>query len=222
MDAAASAVAAAVSTVLAVVLLARAATRGRAHLGAWGVSLALFATGCAALFWGAARSWTPALFRTYYLAGAVLTVPMLGLGSMWLLAPRVAKGLTVVVGAFVVVASTVVVTADTRVAVPVEEVPEGRTLFEAPPRAFAVIGNAAGTLLVVGGTALSVARVLRRHRTPRDSRHLQANLLICAGVLVAASGGLFLFLGDAASKAVPLALAAILIFAGYLRTPRRD
>ena len=222
MDVAASAVAALVSAVAAAVLLARGIGRRRAHLVAWGVSLALFAVGCAAILWGSAASWTPAVFRTYYLAGAVLTVPILGLGSVWLLAPRVAKGLTVVVLAFCVVAALVVLTAGTRHPVPAHEVPEGRVLFDPPPRVFAVVGNVAGTLLVVGGTVGSIVRIVRRRRAgaegPLDRRYLQANVLITVGVLAAASGGLLLFLGEAASKSVPLALAAVLIFAGYLRT----
>jgi hypothetical protein len=222
MNVAASAVATAVSVALAARLLAEGVRRRRPHLLCWGISLALFAIGCAALLWGAVAHWTPSLFRTYYLCGAVLTVPILGLGSVWLLAPRAAKGLTIVVGAFSLVAAVVVLTAATKAPVPADRVPEGKELFKAEPRVFAVLGNVAGTLLVVGGTAISAVRVVRRRRagttTELDGRYLQANLLIAAGTLVAASGGLFLFLGESASKAVPLALAAILIFAGYARS----
>ena len=207
---------------LAAVLLQRGASARRAHLVAWGLSLALFAVGCAALLWGAAQHWTPAVFRTYYLAGAVLTVPVLGLGSVWLLAPRAARGFTVIVTAFVVIASIVVVTAALKAPLPATGVPEGKLVFKTEPRVFAVIGNVAGTLFVIAGTALSIVRIVRRRRdgtaTPLDGRYVQSNLLIAAGTAVAASGGLFLFLGASASKAVPLAIAALLIFLGYART----
>src|SRR5439155_27356926 len=103
-----------------------------------------------------------------------------------------------------------------------DAVPRGKPRSEAPPRVLAVIGSVAGTLLVVGGTVGAIVRIVRRRRrgtaAGADARFLQANVLIAGGVLVAASGGLFLFLGEAASKAVPLAVAAVLIFAGYLRT----
>lgn len=221
VDVVAPAIAAAVAGVLAVILLLRAFSERGPHLLAWGLSLALFSVGCGALLWGAVLAWTPAVFRIYYLAGAVLTVPILGLGSVWLLAPRVAKGLTVVVGAFVVLATFVVLTAATRLPVPLHQVPEGKQLFDRPPRLFAVFGNVGGTALVVGGTVASIVRVVRRRRHASsgalDSHYLQANALIAAGTLVAASGGLLLFLGEFASKSVPLAIAAALIFCGYLR-----
>ena len=222
MDVVASALAAAVAVTLAALLLARGLLRRRAHLLAWGSALALFAVGCLALLWGAWASWTAGVFRAYYLAGGVLCVPVLGLGTVWLLAPRLARGLTVVVVAFAVVATPVVLKAETRQNVAPDKVPEGKKLFDPPPRRFAEFGNIAGTLLVVGGTAAAVSRARRRRRrgesSPLDGRYVQANLLITAGVVVAAGGGLFLFLGDAASKSVPLALAAILIFCGYLRS----
>jgi drug/metabolite transporter (DMT)-like permease len=222
MDAWASGIAAAVALVLSAILLTRGIGRHHAYLISWGLALGLFALGCSALLWGSARSWTPAVFRVYYLAGAVLTVPVLGVGSVWLLAPRVGRVASLGVVAFAIAGVLVVLGAATRGPVPADKVPEGKQLFGVGPRALAVSGNVAGTALVVGGTVGSIVRIVRRRREgterARDARYLQANVLITIGVLVAASGGLFLFLGDAASKAVPLAIAAVLIFVGYLRT----
>ena len=73
----------------------------------WGLGFLLFAVaaGCEAL---AQRiGWSPGLFRTYYLAGGVLTVAYLGAGSAWLLLPRRARdwlvgGLAVATAAAVV------------------------------------------------------------------------------------------------------------------------
>src|SRR5919106_433665 len=83
-DTIAAAVATLLSATLATMILARGWGTRRAHLLAWGTSLGLFAVGSATLTFGSATSWTPALFRLYYAAGAVLTVPFLGLGSVWL------------------------------------------------------------------------------------------------------------------------------------------
>ena len=55
---------------------------------AWTVSLALFALGAGALWWAEARGWSLASFRVFYLAGAVLNVPWLALGTVYLLAGR--------------------------------------------------------------------------------------------------------------------------------------
>ena len=64
---------------------------GEKVLWALGFLFFALAAGCEAL---AQRiGWSPALFRTYYLAGGVLTVAYLGAGSAWLLLPsRAATG----------------------------------------------------------------------------------------------------------------------------------
>src|SRR5919106_1418784 len=182
-DTIAAAVATLLSATLATMILARGWGTRRAHLLAWGTSLGLFAVGSATLTFGSATSWTPALFRLYYAAGAVVTAPL-------------------------------------REPVAPDVVPEGKDLFGAWPRTLAVVGNVVGTILVVGGTVRSILRVAsRRHRgIEADRRMLQANLLITLGVVVAGSGGAFLGFGEAASKAIPLALAASLIFLGYMRS----
>lgn len=78
----ATAVAAAVSAVFTAALLGRWRTgRGRAHLY-WGLALALFAVASLAMLVGVLAGWSEALFRAFYLGGAVLTVPWLAMGSV--------------------------------------------------------------------------------------------------------------------------------------------
>ncbi|HEX2027913.1 MAG TPA: hypothetical protein VHF25_07935 [Nitriliruptorales bacterium] len=62
----------------------RYVVRGRVNpaLLHWTVALALFTVGAAALAWGEAAGWSSASFRVFYLAGAVLTVPWLALGTV--------------------------------------------------------------------------------------------------------------------------------------------
>jgi hypothetical protein len=218
LDTIAAAAATVLSATLATMILARGLSTRRAHLLAWGTSLGLFALGSAALTVGTAASWTPALFRLYYAAGAVLTVPFLGLGSLWLHAPRAGRVATLVVALFAAAAVIVVISAPLRGPVPPEAVPEGKELLGAWPRALAVVGNIVGTIVVVGGTVRSIVSVASRRAIETDRRMLQANVLITLGVVVAASGGAFLGLGEAASKAIPLALAASLIFLGHTRS----
>ena len=70
---------------------------GEKALWALGFLLFAVAAGCEAL--AQRTGWSPGLFRTYYLAGGVLTVAYLGAGSAWLLLPprarRPAGGLAV-------------------------------------------------------------------------------------------------------------------------------
>ena len=53
--------------------------------GAWTVALALFAFASAALATGASTGWDRGVFRVFYLLGAVLNVPWLALGTVYLL-----------------------------------------------------------------------------------------------------------------------------------------
>src|SRR5205814_3141348 len=55
----------------------------------WGIGFLLFAFAAATEAVAHRAGWTTPLFRTYYLAGGVLTVAYLGAGSAWmLLRPR--------------------------------------------------------------------------------------------------------------------------------------
>ena len=56
------------------------ATR-RPELAAWSAALLGLAAASAALTWGAAAGWDARAFRVYYLFGALLTAPLLGVGS---------------------------------------------------------------------------------------------------------------------------------------------
>jgi hypothetical protein len=70
------------------ILLKQFADRRRPHQAAWGGALICF--GAAAL-WEAAGvygGWTPLLYKGYYLLGAILNVGWLGVGTIYVLAPR--------------------------------------------------------------------------------------------------------------------------------------
>ena len=58
------------------------------HQGAWTFALALFALASAALATAASTGWDRGTFRAFYLLGAVLNVPWLALGTVYLLARR--------------------------------------------------------------------------------------------------------------------------------------
>lgn len=84
-----------------------------AAMGAWAIALAQFALASAALAGGFAFGWSGPLYRAYYLFGAVLNVPWLGLGTVWLLMGRpVTLAATVVVVVASVAAAVVVAGAE--------------------------------------------------------------------------------------------------------------
>lgn len=78
-----------VSAVFAVQLLRRWAHRGRTPATLyWGIALVLFSLASAAMLVGVLAGWSDASFRVFYLAGAVLNVPWLALGSIAINARR--------------------------------------------------------------------------------------------------------------------------------------
>ena len=68
--------------------LERWLARRRRHDLAWAAAMALFALGALAYFFGVATGWRAWSFKVFYLLGGVLTVPVLALGTVYLLGGR--------------------------------------------------------------------------------------------------------------------------------------
>ncbi|MDQ6927530.1 MAG: hypothetical protein M3159_02565 [Actinomycetota bacterium] len=189
--------------------------RRRRHELAWSVSLAMFTLGSAALWLGAANGWNPAVFRAFYLFGAVLNVPFLALGTIYLLGgPRLGDR----VGAGVALAATfaagVLVASPLRAAIPVHELPKGSDVFGALPRVLAAVASGVGAVVVIAGAVWSAWRLRGRRAT---ARMVFANVLIAVGTIVLGIGGLFnSALGEMEAFAVTLVIGITLIFAGFL------
>ena len=73
---------------LAGLLGARYRSSRRPELLAWAVGLGAYAVAAAAIAWGEAAGWDERAFRVYYAAGALLTAPLLGAGSLLLAGRR--------------------------------------------------------------------------------------------------------------------------------------
>lgn len=71
-------------------LLRQWRAKRRHHALAWAISLALFAGGTLAIALGVGLGWSYATFGTYWLLGALLTVPFLAVGQLHLMAPKLA------------------------------------------------------------------------------------------------------------------------------------
>jgi hypothetical protein len=199
--------AALVSLRLSAELVRRFRRRRAPELLAWAAALAAYAAAAGALAWGAAAGWSAAAFRVYYLAGGLLTAPLLGAGSLLLVRKRWAAPVALVYAGLAV---------GVAVAVPLEgafagtDVPEAQDVLELwPARVLAIAGNSLGTLAVV----LVALATLRRRPL--------GNALLLAGVGVAAVGSGLAGLGVGALAPV-LAIAALLLYAGFVApTPRR-
>src|SRR5919205_3836768 len=78
----------AVATVFAQATGVRWSRSKAPHQGAWTFALALFALASAALATGSGTGWDNGTFRVFYLLGAILNVPWLALGTIYLLFGR--------------------------------------------------------------------------------------------------------------------------------------
>ena len=95
-----AAAAALLALAFALSTLERWIDRRKPHEGAWTVALFLFSAASVGLWGGAAFGWNGVWFRLFYLFGAIVNVPYLALGTIYLLSPlhvarRVATGVHV-------------------------------------------------------------------------------------------------------------------------------
>jgi hypothetical protein len=204
------------SAAFAVDVLRQYSQRRKPYQLAWGVSLSMFALASLALAVGVAEGWTAADFKVYYLFGAVLNVPWLGLGTVLLLAGRrTARTYLALLGLFSLASLLLIWLAPvTGADLAGQVLPEGKRFLPVAVRALAVLGNVVGTLVVVGGAVASgLALRGQAHLRPR----FEGTLLIAAGVLLAASGGVLAFLDRSSKLAAGLAVGATVMYVGFRR-----
>jgi hypothetical protein len=181
----------------ALVSLRLAGMLARRRHWAWAAGLLSFAAASAAMAWGAAHGWDAPSFRVYYLAGALLAAPLLGVGSLTLAGRRWAApiglayaGLAVGVAAAMPVHGTFGAT----------DVPRAQAHVDVLPRVVAIVGSSLGTVAVVAVALLTLRR-----------RPL-GNALVVAAVAAAAAASALTQTAVAAAAAC-FALAAVLLYA---------
>ena len=179
--------------------LAGRLVRGRRY--AWAAGLVTFAAAAAAMAWGSAHGWDAYAFRVYYLAGALLSAPLLGIGSLQLAGRRWAAPL-----GLLWVGLSIGVAAEMRVhgAFTGTDVPTAQDHVDAFPRVLAIAGSSLGALAVVAVAVLTLRR-----------RPL-GNALLVAAVAAAAAASALTQTAVAAAAAC-FALAAALLYAGATR-----
>jgi hypothetical protein len=201
-----------ISVVFGAVMAQRWSQRRRPHQAAWAIGLSMFAVAAAAGVLGRLGGATETEYRVFYLFGAILNVAWLALGTLFLLAPgRVARWATWAIIAFSVVALVAVFSSPVDLT---KAIDTGKGFDNAPlPRILAGIGSGAGSVILIGG-ALWSAYVFfaRRH----EGRRALANVIIAAGVLVAAAGGTAAFTGASGIVEWTNFVGVSLIFLGFL------
>ncbi len=209
-------VAAALLAALFTILLLRSfRSRPAGQKALWAAGFAFFAvaTTCEAIAQRA--GWSPALFRSYYLAGGVLTVGYLGAGSAWLLLPRRGRdlllgGLAVATVAAVIAVALASVDAHLLAVTPSGRPPENGALGG---HAFlwAVAFNSLGTLTLVGGSLYSIVR----------RRRVSANVWIASGAVVVALATGMSRAGDYSLVYLGQLVGIALMFSGFTFAGRK-
>lgn len=168
---------------------------------AWAAGLGSFAVAAAAMAWGSAHGWDAYAFRVYYLAGALLSAPLLGIGSLQLAGRRWAgpvgllwSGLSIGLVLGLRVHGTFAGS----------DVPRAQDHLDVLPRVLAIAGSSLGTAAVIAVAALTLRR------------RLFGNVLLLAAVGAAAAASALTQTAVAAAAAC-FALAAALLYAAATR-----
>lgn len=214
--------AAVIAGAFASVLGRRFAERRRPHEGLWSVALLMYAVASLAMFLGVLDGWSPVEFRVYWLLGAVLNVPFLFAGEVYLLTARRGLGHAVlaVLLAATVYASWVVTTAPLDHGELGQTLPLGREIFGAgsAPHRLAQYYSFPAYFLLLGALLWSAL-------TMRGRPELRART---GGVLAIALGATVVAVGSgvgAGFRLVPLFAASLavgvaLMFWGFLLAVR--
>ena len=211
MDTALALLAALAATFFATDLWLDYRRRPRPHIVAYAVGMTMFAIATWAFFTGITFGWTGFVYRTFYLFGAILNIPFLALGSMFLVVgKRSGNVMAIALGAFTAISVTLTATVPFVKPLPESGVPHDVFATGFGPRLFAIIGGAMGATILIALSLVSIFRFWRKNR-----RIVWGNLLIVGGTLAAAWGGTGLALGESSAFAISLLIAVSLIWAGY-------
>jgi hypothetical protein len=198
------------------------AVRHRPALGLWTIALAMFAAASLAMALGVSGGWSGAEYRTYWLFGAVLNVPYLAVGEVYLLTTRRVVGhvllaLLLVGTAF---AAWKVCTAPLDASALSSALPLGKDVFgdaSAPYRISQLYAFPAYFLLL-GGVVWSAWQM--RGRPELRNRTGGAILIAVGATIVAVGSGVGAGFGVVPLFSVGLAAGIAVMFLGFLMSQR--
>jgi hypothetical protein len=216
-------VAVVVSTLFAQSMLVRYTAGHQPQHRAWAIALAMFALASVALASGTATGWDNGTFRAFYLLGAVVNVPWLAMGTVYLVVdPPVARRVLWALVLFSGFAAGVLLSCPMET-VTGTAIPVGKDVFGALPRILAAAGSGVAAVVIIGGALVSAWRFLRNPGIPDHGRLAGANGLIALGTLVLSSGGLIQgAVGHDEAFALSLAVGISIIYCGFVLASGRQ
>ena len=207
-------VSAVVSLVFAVTVLDQFFARRKPYQLIWAVGLFMYFISTGTEFWTGLWGLNPTIYRLWYLFGAIFVAAYLGMGTLYLLAPRRKAH---VIMAVLLVASLYAAFRVFTASIDLSTLDylSGRAMPQGV-RLMTPFFNTFGTFALVGGAIYSAwvfwKRRLMRHR-------VVSNMLIAVGAILPAVGGTHMRLGGT----LPLfylfeLLGIVIIFIGFLRS----
>lgn len=216
--------AAIVSGVFAAMIGGEYVTKRKPYEMAWSIALLAFAIASFAAGMGMLGGWTPLWYRMFFLLGAVVNVPFLGLGTIYLLGPRrIGHACAVLLAAATIFAAGAVFFADLNLAALAVKgrVPRSSLVLPDSTLLLARYFSFIGFFVVVGGALWSAWRLARKASDRRIRAIAMANILIAAGTSIVAGASGFIALGSALGSAlfsIGLLAGVSVMFAGFLKT----
>lgn len=213
------AISAAVSLVFGLMVWRQYQTRRKPYQFWW--SIALFMSFAASLAYLLALGGSGTAFRLYYLGGALLTAPFMGLGSAYLgMAPRVARVSQVAVLALAALGTVGLFMApiDAPALAALDGGPGVGVLhLSGWTLGVLILLNSYGTVAVIGVAVWSAVNLARKRAV---GQFFLANLLIATGVLFFAAAGTAARMSGSAAFWGMMALGWVIAYGGFLLTYR--
>jgi drug/metabolite transporter (DMT)-like permease len=200
-----------VSAVFTVAVALSYRRSGRPALLAWTIGLALFTVAALAGALAQRGGATETEYRAFYLFGGILNVAWLALGTVLLVAPRLARASLVAVIALTVVSAYAVFTTPVNLQIALDTgkgFPDGSL-----PRILAAIGSGVGSIVLIGGALWSAWVFLRKRH---NGRRALSNIVIAIGVIIIAAGGTVTFTGANGILEYTNLAGLCVMFAGFL------
>ncbi len=175
-----------VSFAFAATVLVQYASRRKLYQLVWAFGLVAYGLGAMAEFLFEVGIWNRAVYEVWYIFGAFFVAAYLGMGTVYLLAPRrIANLVLIALLLFSAVAVYLVLTAPVDMS---QAVAGGRLSGKGLPnnvRLLTPIFNVFGTAALAGGAAYSAWGFWRRRAMPQ---RVLSNVLIAVGALFPAAG----------------------------------
>ncbi|HEY4320998.1 MAG TPA: hypothetical protein VGM77_07410 [Gemmatimonadales bacterium] len=183
------------------------------HLLWWFIGVLTFAAGTITESWTTLLGWNPAVFRAWYITGALLGGAPLAQGTAYLLlGRRTANMITAVLVTLVVVASIGVVLSPLNLALVQPHRLSGSVLVWAWVRYFSPFINVYALLMLVGGALVSAQRY---YFDKPDADKVKGNIAIAIGALLPGIGGTATRFGHVEVLYVTEFLGLVLIYCGF-------